>query len=160
MSLTELLLAMGLLGLLGSMAWPAWHTALTHTQLKTRAQSLITDAQWAQWQALRLAEPIDLRPLACTASLDWSCGWQVVRPASPWRPTEEVLRERALTPTLRMQASLAPTPWHFDAQGRWHMGAMRVVWSPAGATASGLALTVCVSNTGRWRWQPGAVCSA
>jgi len=161
-------MGLALLGLLGSMALPTWQNALTQTQLKARAQLLMADAQWAQWQALRLAEPIDLRPLACAATAsttpappgpEWSCGWQVLRPASTQLPTDILLRQRDLSSTLRMQASLAQAAWRFDAQGRWRMGAMRVVWSPALSQGKLTSLTVCVSNTGRWRWQSGSGCS-
>ena len=170
MSFTPILLSLSILALLGGLALPAWQNACTQALLKARAQALIADTQWAQWQALRLGEAIDLSPLACANSArpttDWSCGWQVLRPNSNFTDQNQVLREREFNPNIRMTAFASATAvqsqsnWRFDAQGRWRMGAMRVEWSGLGRAGPALGYTVCVSNTGRWRWQSGLGCSS
>ncbi len=170
MSFTPILLSLSILALLGGLALPAWQNACTQALLKARAQALIGDTQWAQWQALRLGEPIDISPLACAqsarASTDWSCGWQVLRLNSNVAAQNQVLWQREFKPNIRMTAFATATAvqsasnWHFDAQARWRMGAMRVEWSALGRAGSATGYTVCVSNTGRWRWQSGLGCSS
>ena len=166
MTLTELLLSLSIAGLLSGWALPAWQQACNQALLKARAQTLIADTQWAQWQALRLGESIELSPLACagarSGSVDWSCGWEVIRPNSSGSTSAQVLRHREIQPQIRMTpfmaTALANANWRFDAQGRWRMGAMRVEWSIPGRIGSATGMTACVSNTGRWRWQSGLGC--
>lgn len=168
MTLTPLLVSLSILAALGGMALPAWQSACTQALLKARAQSLIADTQWAQWQALRLGEPIELGPLPCPSSAsalaDWSCGWQVLRP-NPVSPIQDqVLRQREFSPHIRMTPFASTTTtqshWRFDAEGRWRMGAMRVEWQAQGRPGPATGFTVCVSNAGRWRWQTGLGCSS
>jgi|GEM_PF-4834824 len=160
MNLTETVVATSLLSLLASWAWPSWQHASQHTLIRQRALALQRDVQWAQWQALRTQQPIRIEPLPACASAatgSWSCGWQLRTEG----PAAQRLRVQAFSPTVGTTVAAQAQGWQIDAQGHWASGALRVEFTPAASPSpTAPALTACIANTGRWRFQLGRGCSS
>lgn len=82
-TLVEAMVCVLLLGVLASLAGPAWRDLLQRQRVAAARAELQTALQLARWEAVRRSAPVALRRRTdCTALLrslnDWHCGWDIV----------------------------------------------------------------------------------
>ena len=156
-SLIELLVCLGLMAGLTSMASPYWAKLQARVQVDTAREQLLTDLQSARLMALQQGQTLQVaRVGGCTwassAGSDWSCGWQIRIKASG-----QVLRTsaqpRALLITYSKTDPIDITPLGDLGQigDRWSIKAL--------PTSLNWSEVVCLNSASRMRWQMGDTCS-
>ena len=83
MTLVETMVCLLIVGLLASLAAPAFRDMLVRQRIASVRTELTTAMQWARWEALRRNAPVALQQRRdCSEFLqtqnDWHCGWTVV----------------------------------------------------------------------------------
>jgi Tfp pilus assembly protein FimT len=155
--LVELLVCLGLMAALITLATPYWTQWQARVQLEATREQLISDLQSARLLALQHGQTVQLSRLntcswATTSSNDWSCGWQI-----SLKNSGQVLRTSAQTRPL--QISISPTsPFEVDVLG--DLGQISSHWIIKALPASlNLANVLCLNSASRLRWQTGESCS-
>ena len=156
-TLLELLLCMGILGVLAAFAAPNWQRFSERSRVASARDQLINDLQAARMHALQRGEALQLSRLegcnwASAASDDWSCGWQlsIKSNATPLRTTQQ---------TSTLQVTFAKKD-PLDISSRGDLGTVGDRWVIKSRNpALDIANTLCLSSAGRVRWQAGDSCS-
>lgn len=155
--LVELLVCLGVLGLLTTFASPYWARLQARLLLDTAREQLVNDLQSARILALQQGQTLQLASLrTCTwagsAHSDWSCGWQL-----SLKSNSQVLRTSALHRPLAVSFS-KNDPLDISAQG--DLGLVGDRWVLKAQPASlNMATVVCLNSASRLRWQAGESCS-
>ena len=156
-TLVELLVCLGLLGVLTSLAMPSWQRLQERSRVEAARDQLMNDLQTARVQALQRGEPLQLTRLQdCTwvtsAGSDWSCGWQLVIKAN-----QTVLYSSPLHTPLQVTFAKSEP---LDISQRGDLGTVGERWViKSRQSALNLAHVLCLSSASRLRWQSGEPCS-
>jgi type IV fimbrial biogenesis protein FimT len=156
-TLVELLVCLGVLGVMASFAIPSWQRLQERSRIEAVRDQLMTDLQTARVRALQRGETLQLARLRdCTwgtsTNNDWSCGWQLVVKAD-----QTVLHSSQVqTP---MQVTFAKSD-PLDISQRGDLGTVGDRWVIKSRQAAlNIANVLCLSSASRLRWQSGEACS-
>ena len=156
-SLTELLVCLGIMAALTSVATPYWAKLQAKLTLDAAREQLMHDLQSARLMALQQGQALQLVPLSgCTwaalSATDWSCGWQLRLKA-----TGQVLRTSAQSRALLISYTKTD-PLTISTSG--DLGQVGDHWNfKALPLALNLSRVVCLNSASRVRWQTGDTCS-
>ena len=152
-----MLVCLGLLGVMTSLAIPSWQRLQERHRVEATRDQLLNDLQTARIRALQRGEALQLTRLRdCTwttpAGTDWSCGWQLVVKAD-----QTVLQStQQLAP---LQIAFAKTD-PLDISARGDLGTVGDRWVIKSRQAAfNVSNVLCLSSAGRLRWQAGDTCS-
>jgi len=157
-TLVELMVCLGLLSVLVSLALPSWQRLQERRRVEATRDQLMSDLQAARLRALQLGETLQLTRLrdcswGTSAGSDWRCGWQLVIKAD-----QTMLQTTQLHTPL--QVTFAKTD-PLDISPRGDLGAIGDRWIiKSGQGALIIANVVCLSSAGRLRWQLGEACGS
>ena len=156
-TLIELLVCLGVLGILGALTVPSWQRLQERSRVEATRDQLINDLQTARVRALQRGEALQLTRLrdctwASSAGTDWSCGWQLAVKAD-----QTVLQStQQLAP---LQITFAKTD-PLDISARGDLGTVGDRWVIKSRQATfNVSNVLCLSSAVRLRWQTGDTCS-
>ena len=155
--LIELLICLGLMAGLTSLASPFWGKLQARVLVDTAREQLLSDLQSARLMAMQQGQTLQVSRLsgcswANSAGSDWSCGWQLRIKASG-----QVLRTSAQHRSLLITYSKTD-PIDITPQG--DLGQIGDRWSIKALPANlNLSEVVCLNSASRMRWQMGESCS-
>ncbi len=156
-TLLELLVCMGVMGVMASLAIPSWQRLQERSRIESARDQLIHDLQTARIRALHLGETLQLTRLndcawVTASGTDWSCGWMLVVKAD-----QTALQQTQQATPLQITFAKA-NPIDINARGdlgtvgdRWVIKSRQV-----GLNVSNV---LCLNSAGRLRWQSGETCS-
>lgn len=156
-TLVELLVCLGLMGVLAAFAAPNWLRFQERARIEAARDQLVNDLQNARLRALQLGQTLELSRLSdCTwatsAGADWGCGWQLSTKAD-----KQVLLTTPLHTALGVTFAKSD-PLEISLRG--DLGTVGDRWviksRQTGLTA---ANTVCLNSASRIRWVTGESCS-
>ena len=153
----ELLVCLGLLGAISSIAIPSWQRLQERSRVEAARDQLMNDLQTARVRALQRGETLQLSRLrdctwATSADNDWSCGWQLVVKAN-----QSVLETSQLQTPLQVTFAKSDP---LDISQRGDLGSVGDRWVIKSRQATfNIANTLCLSSASRLRWQSGESCS-
>ena len=156
-TLVEMLVCLGVLGVMASLAIPSWQRLQERSRVEAARDQLMNDLQTARVRALQRGETLQLSRLrdctwATSTSNDWSCGWQLVV-----KTDQSVLFTSQLH--LPLQVTFAKTD-PLDVSQRGDLGTVGDRWVIKSRQSSlNIANVLCLSSASRLRWQPGESCS-
>jgi len=156
-TLVELLVCLGVVAAVSAFALPSWQRLQERSRIESTRDQLMSDLQTARVRAIQRGETLQLARLrdcawSTSAGGDWSCGWQLVLKAD-----QSVLFASQL-PT-QLQVTFAKTD-PLDISPRGDLGTVGDRWVIQSRQSTlKLANVVCLSSTGRLRWQSGDTCS-
>ena len=156
-TLVELLVCLGLLGVMSSFAIPSWQRLQERSRVEATRDQLMNDLQTARLRAVQRGEVLQLSRLRdCTwttsSSNDWSCGWQLVI-----KTDQTVLLTSQLQTPLQVTFTKS-TP--LDISPRGDLGTVGDRWViQSRYSALNLANVLCLNSASRLRWQSGETCS-
>jgi prepilin-type N-terminal cleavage/methylation domain-containing protein len=156
-TLVEMLVCLGVLGVLASFAIPNWQRLQERNHVEAARDQLMNDLQTARVRALQRGETLQLSRLSdCTwatsASNDWSCGWQLLIKAN-----QTVLLTSPLHAPLQVTFAKSDP---LDISQRGDLGTVGDRWVIKSKQSSlNIANVLCLSSASRLRWQSGESCS-
>ena len=156
-TLVELLVCLGLLGAISSIAIPSWQRLQERSRVEAARDQLMNDLQTARVRALQRGETLQLSRLrdctwATSADGDWSCGWQLVVKAN-----QSVLQTSQLQTPLQVTFAKSDP---LDISQRGDLGSVGDHWVIKSRQATlSIANTLCLNSASRLRWQSGESCS-
>jgi len=156
-SLVEMLVCLGVLGVMASFAMPSWQHQQERSRIEAARDQLMNDLQTARVRALQRGEALQLaRLLDCTwatsAGADWSCGWQLVVKAD-----QTVLQSTAQATPLQIMFSKTDP---LEISPRGDLGTVGERWVIKSRLSTfNLAQVLCLNSASRLRWQSGEACS-
>ena len=152
-----MLVCLGVLGVMGSFAFPSWQRLQERSQVEAARDLLMNDLQTARVRALQRTEALQLSRLvnctwATSASNDWSCGWQLVT-----KTDQTVLLTSQLHAPLQVTfAKSGP----LEVSQRGDLGTVGERWvSKSEQSSLKIAKVLCLGSASRLRWQAGESCS-
>lgn len=156
-TLVELLVCLALLGLISSLAIPAWQRLQERSRVEAARDELMNDLQTSRVRALQRGEALQLTRLrdctwSSTADNDWSCGWQLVLKAD-----QSVLQTSQVQTPLQVTFAKS-TPLDISARGDLGTVGDRWVIKSRQSTMN-VTNVLCLSSASRLRWQSGESCS-
>jgi type IV fimbrial biogenesis protein FimT len=163
LSLLELLVVLGLVGVLASLAVPSMGALLLNRSVHSQAEALVADLRLARSEAVKRAHTVvmcsSLDGQACSASAAWLEGWIVFADRDGDRlmdASEELIR---VQPRLSGLISVASTkPQNDNAYFVYHptgwakAANQTLVFTPQGSAAA--PRVVCISGQGRPTLRP------
>lgn len=159
-SLIELLVAIGVLAVLSSLAIPSFASIARQYRVNAAVEAFMASVQLARVDAMRLGHNMVLRrDTGCAATLpskaDWRCGWRVFADLNGnHQPdaAETVFQSVALPPGVDFRAQGAGSPQYLtiNRYGQVHVRGQRFAVFPAGLTAMDGQL-ICFSTGTRLR---------
>jgi prepilin-type N-terminal cleavage/methylation domain-containing protein len=156
-TLVEMLVCLGLLGVMASFAIPNWQRLQERSRVEAARDQLMNDLQTARVRALQRGETLQLSRLSdCTwatsTSNDWSCGWQLLVKAD-----QTVLLSSQLHTPLQVTFAKSDP---LDVSHRGDLGSVGDRWVIKSKQSSlNIANVLCLSSASRLRWQSGESCS-
>ncbi|WP_082551373.1 GspH/FimT family pseudopilin [Pseudorhodoferax sp. Leaf265] len=156
MTLVETMVCLLIVGVLASLAGPAWRDLLQRQRVATVRTELTSAMQLARWEAVRRNAPVALqRRIDCGALLatvhDWSCGWDV-QAALP--DEARTLQRFVPPPGVRLTHPGGGPAMEFGRSGVPVLVAHKFVIAPA-AEVTPMTTVLCVNRTGRVRTVTG-----
>lgn len=157
-TLVELLVCLGVLGVIASFAIPSWQRLQERSRVEAVRDQLMNDLQTARVRALQRGETLQLIRLRdCTwgtsADSDWSCGWQLVVKAN------QVALQTSQVHTPLQVTFVKTDP--LDISQRGDLGTVGERWViKSRQTTLNIATVLCLSSASRLRWQSGESCSS
>ena len=163
LSLLELLVVLGLVGVLASLAVPSMGAVLLKRAVQQSAQALVADLRLARSEAVKRAHTVvicsSLDGQACSASAAWLEGWIVFADRDGDRRldgNEDLLRVQQRLTGLGSVASTKPhndnAYFVYQPTGLAKAAAQTLVFTPQGSAAA--PRVVCISNQGRPTLRP------
>jgi len=156
-TLIELLVCLGVLGILGALTVPSWQRLQERSRVEAARDQLMNDLQTARVRALQRGEALQLTRLrdctwATSAGADWSCGWQLVVKAD-----QTVLQSTAHATPLQITFSKTDP---LEISPRGDLGTVGERWVIKSRLSTlNLAQVLCLNSASRLRWQSGEACS-
>jgi prepilin-type N-terminal cleavage/methylation domain-containing protein len=156
-TLIEMLVCLGVLGVIASWAVPSWQRLQERARVEAARDQLINDLQTARVRAVQRGETLQLARLRdCTwttsANNDWSCGWQLLVKADQ----TVLITSQQHTPLQVIFAKTDP----LDINQRGDLGTVGERWVIKSKQSSlNIAHVLCISSASRLRWQSGESCS-
>ncbi|KQP35748.1 GspH/FimT family pseudopilin [Pseudorhodoferax sp. Leaf274] len=156
MTLVETMVCLLIVGVLASLAGPAFRDILLRQRIATVRSDLTTAMQWARWEALRRNAPVVLqRRSDCAALLrtpnDWDCGWDVVSAASGEAQTLQTF----VPPSgVRLTHAGGGSILEFGRNGMPTLVAHKFIIGHTAEAASSTTV-LCINRTGRVRTAVG-----
>ena len=153
----ELLVCLGLLGAISSIAIPSWQRLQERSRVEAARDQLMNDLQTARVRALQRGETLQLSRLrdctwATSTDSDWSCGWQLVV-----KVNQSVLQTSQLQTPLQVTFAKSDP---LDISQRGDLGSVGDRWViKSRQTTFSIANTLCLNSASRLRWQSGESCS-
>ncbi|WP_310611673.1 GspH/FimT family pseudopilin [Limnohabitans sp.] len=156
-TLVELLVCLGMLGIISSFAIPSWQRLQELSRVEATRDQLMNDLQTARVRALQRGEILQLTRLRdcmrlTSADNDWSCGWQlVVKTSQTALHTSQVQTPLQVTFAKSDPLDISPRGDLGTVGDRWVIKSRQRTLS--------VANVVCLSSASRLRWQSGESCS-
>ena len=156
-TLVELLVCLGMLGIISSFAIPSWQRLQELSRVEATRDQLMNDLQTARVRALQRGETLQLTRLRdcmglTSADNDWSCGWQlVVKTSQTALHTSQVQTPLQVTFAKSDPLDISPRGDLGTVGDRWVIKSRQRTLS--------VANVVCLSSASRLRWQSGESCS-
>jgi prepilin-type N-terminal cleavage/methylation domain-containing protein len=159
-TLTELLIAMGLVSAMLMVASPWLQHWVWRLQVETVVQSWSADLQSARLQAMRSGQAMRLQRLSNCQALplamgDWRCGWQLLKKINSY----PLLLNTALAGDVLVQVSPAQNSLDINASGEPVLGGFRVVVQAKRSQSSATVRAICINIAGRLRVVSGNSCT-
>lgn len=163
LSLLELLVVLGLVGVLASLAVPSMGAVLLKRAVQHSAQALVADLRLARSEAVKRAHTVvicsSLDGQACSASAAWLEGWIVFADRDGDRrldANEDLIRVQQRLAGLSSVASTKPQNdnayFVYQPTGLAKAAAQTLVFTPQGSAVA--SRVVCISNQGRPTLRP------
>ena len=162
-SLLELLLVLGLVGVLASLAVPSMGALLLKRSVHSQAEALVADLRLARSEAVKRAHTVvmcsSVDGLACSASAAWREGWIVFADRDGDRrldASEDLIRVQQRLTGLSSVASINPQNdnayFVYQPTGLAKAAAQTLIFTPQGSAVA--PRVVCISNQGRPTLRP------
>lgn len=162
-SLLELLVVLGLVGVLASLAVPSMGALLLKRAVQHSAQALVADLRLARSEAVKRAHTVvvcsSVDGLVCSASAAWLEGWIVFADRNANRRldvSEDLIRVQPRLTGLNSVASTKPQNdnayFVYQPTGLAKAAAQTLVFTPQGSAVA--PRLVCISNQGRPTLRP------
>lgn len=156
LTLVETMVCLLIVGLLVTLAAPAFRDALQRQRIAKVRDELIAALHWARWEAVRRNAPVALqRRSDCTARLasqgSWDCGWDVVTTADGG---PGILQTFALPPGVRLAHTGGGETLAFGPSGMPARVAHRFIIGHSTEVAASTTV-LCINRTGRVRTVTG-----
>jgi type IV fimbrial biogenesis protein FimT len=164
-TLIEIMVSLGILGVLASLAAPSFSNAVRQYRVNAVCDDLMGSIQWARSEAVKRGVPIILvRTTGCGVTLldsnDWTCGWQAV--------VDVNLNGVNNTGEPIVQVSKVPVGYGVMHPGlgtrlvlnRWGQAkgvGQKFVLTPPEGVAGPATTTICINSGGRIRKLTGEV---
>jgi len=160
-TLMEMLVVLGLMATLVSVATPWLQQWVWRLQVETVVQSWSADLQAARLQALRSGQALRLqRSSHCQSAPlvngDWRCGWQLLKTQGN---SNTVLVNTLLAGKVLVHISPAQNSLDINALGEPVAGGLRVVVQTKNSQAASLVRAICINTAGRLRVMKGSTCA-
>jgi type IV fimbrial biogenesis protein FimT len=158
MTLVETMVCLLIVGILVSLAAPAFRDVLKRQRIAAVRGELVAAMHLARWEAVRSNAPVSLqRRNACAALLElqsaWDCGWDVVTMAESG---VRLLQTFSLPPGVRLTHAGGGATLQFGRSGMPTLVAHKfIIGHSAEVTASTTVL--CINRTGRVRTVTGRI---
>ena len=163
LSLLELLVVLGLVGVLASLAVPSMGALLLKRSVHSPAEALVADLRLARSEAVKRAHTVvmcsSLDGQACSASAAWLEGWIVFADRDGDRRLdagEDLIRVQQRLTGLSSVASINPQNdnayFVYQPTGLARSAAQTLVFKPQGSAVA--SRVVCISMQGRPTLRP------
>lgn len=159
-TLVELLVTIGIVAVLASLAAPSFRTLLVRRNVQSAADALVTDMRFARSEALkRSTRTVICRSTngsSCSGNGSWNVGWMVfvdMNSNGSLDGSEEVIRVQQLLSNISTIQSTNVvsdlSAFNYEPTG-WAKGATQsFILTPSGSVPAGTTRLVCISSTGR-----------
>lgn len=167
-SIIELMVAVGILAILSTLAGPSFVEAIRRYKISAAADELNSQIQLARAEAIRRGFPILLsRTTGCTNQLidnnDWSCGWEIVVDSNrngSKNANEQILQTYSMPNDFGLMHPGLGSVLQVNVWGQAQGVGQRFVFTPPEGVSGAATTTLCMNSGGRIRTIKGdATCN-
>lgn len=158
-SLIELMVVVSLIAILASLAAPSFTGLIERYRVESARDNLVTSAQLARVEAIRLGQRVVMRRKADCPNNDWSCGWISFPDANNNNiqdAGEETIRETETIRGVQISKNAGPDWFVIDRFGQAAGQIFSFQLGPQGKSDSVNCIQVAVSFGFRFNSTTGA----